>query len=436
MRKIIIPQEAIDRHEATLGRALMGYLKCLAGGQTVRWVKDGRQSYQATTWEEKRYWNWVLAEFTDKDFISARPGILLAFAKKNTERFGLIDPRSKKCLSKRQKSMLAVTQALFNFGAFRSGAVLAPCASTCRTIQWVTLPLIRPRKRNKRYLANKAVVDAWKGWSLAEFVRLLDVRYCPYCNAETVGVVYAESPSEKNSFSALDHILPKSDYPLLALSLYNLVPACYRCNSQFKGEKDGFDLEHWDASEPFKALHPYAHNIYKWFRFDYRPTAVEHLFLKPRDKDSPLTVTRRIPLKKGGRKKSSAFYLERVGKHLEEYRLLNAYRDLYAMEINAILKMEMICTPTFVALMRGRYPYLADEDFNLVFRRASLVPDEINYHRFGKLIIDLNRQIGDGGLFAALQNEKGVQVDLKAIDAAWEARKCVIEERVRERFAL
>ncbi|MBN9482516.1 MAG: hypothetical protein BGO70_18215 [Bacteroidetes bacterium 43-93] len=41
----------------------------------------------------------------------------------------------------------------------------------------------------------------------------------------------------KNSTShfTLDHVLDKASYPLAALSLYNLVPSCYSCNTKFKG---------------------------------------------------------------------------------------------------------------------------------------------------------------------------------------------------------
>jgi len=41
----------------------------------------------------------------------------------------------------------------------------------------------------------------------------------------------------RNHFT-LDHLLPKSDYPHFALSLYNLIPSCYTCNSKTKGAKD------------------------------------------------------------------------------------------------------------------------------------------------------------------------------------------------------
>lgn len=36
----------------------------------------------------------------------------------------------------------------------------------------------------------------------------------------------------------LDHILPKSTYPFLSLSLFNLIPSCYSCNSKLKGSKE------------------------------------------------------------------------------------------------------------------------------------------------------------------------------------------------------
>ncbi|SFJ22506.1 HNH endonuclease [Myroides guanonis] len=38
----------------------------------------------------------------------------------------------------------------------------------------------------------------------------------------------------------LDHIIPKAKYPLFQISLYNLIPVCYSCNTKFKGE---YELE-------------------------------------------------------------------------------------------------------------------------------------------------------------------------------------------------
>lgn len=50
----------------------------------------------------------------------------------------------------------------------------------------------------------------------------------------------------KNSYNhfTLDHILPKSRYKLLSLSIHNLVPCCFNCNSKFKKAEDLLINEH------------------------------------------------------------------------------------------------------------------------------------------------------------------------------------------------
>ncbi|MFP3598446.1 HNH endonuclease [Chryseobacterium sp. SIMBA_029] len=43
--------------------------------------------------------------------------------------------------------------------------------------------------------------------------------------------------TEKKNHFTLDHLLPQSEYPYLSLSLFNLVPSCYSCNSKLKNDK-------------------------------------------------------------------------------------------------------------------------------------------------------------------------------------------------------
>ena len=57
---------------------------------------------------------------------------------------------------------------------------------------------------------------------------------CPYCNVGYIPVIMGR---EKSFRAALDHFFPKSKYPFLAISLFNLIPVCDMCNS-IKGEKD------------------------------------------------------------------------------------------------------------------------------------------------------------------------------------------------------
>jgi hypothetical protein len=43
--------------------------------------------------------------------------------------------------------------------------------------------------------------------------------------------------TRKLNHFTLDHVISKSDFPLFSLSLYNLVPCCFVCNSKLKGTK-------------------------------------------------------------------------------------------------------------------------------------------------------------------------------------------------------
>lgn len=61
----------------------------------------------------------------------------------------------------------------------------------------------------------------------------IEVHTCYFCNIEFINK-FSTSTKTKNGFT-LDHFMNKGTYPYLALSLYNLVPSCYVCNSKVKG---------------------------------------------------------------------------------------------------------------------------------------------------------------------------------------------------------
>jgi hypothetical protein len=64
------------------------------------------------------------------------------------------------------------------------------------------------------------------------FEENLNISTCYYCNIDFVNT-YNVKGGKKNKFT-LDHYYDKSTYPYLALSLYNLIPSCYTCNSKLK----------------------------------------------------------------------------------------------------------------------------------------------------------------------------------------------------------
>lgn len=82
-----------------------------------------------------------------------------------------------------------------------------------------------------------------------EYMEKLVERRCPICDC-----------SFAYSQATLDHILPKSKFPIFSITPINLVPTCYNCNMR-KNDKI-----------PSKVLNPYFHD---YFVFDYLTVKVE-----------------------------------------------------------------------------------------------------------------------------------------------------------------
>ena len=69
----------------------------------------------------------------------------------------------------------------------------------------------------------------------------LKLHTCHYCNMAYINTFdYVDDSGgtkKKKSHFDLDHVLEKADYPILAFSLFNLVPSCPICNERMKRDK-------------------------------------------------------------------------------------------------------------------------------------------------------------------------------------------------------
>lgn len=94
---------------------------------------------------------------------------------------------------------------------------------------------------------------------------------CTYCNrVYTFTVIHGKgkNDSERIARPTFDHWFPKDKYPLLSLSLYNLIPSCPICNSSVKGNTY-FSLD--------KYIHPYVYESgHPDFKFVPDVTIDEH----------------------------------------------------------------------------------------------------------------------------------------------------------------
>lgn len=78
----------------------------------------------------------------------------------------------------------------------------------------------------------------------------LGVTVCPYCNRSYIFTVGSDKGHGK-ARPQYDHFFPKSIYPYLAVSIYNLIPSCAVCNS---GKSDVNSFENGKV----KYLNPYV----------------------------------------------------------------------------------------------------------------------------------------------------------------------------------
>lgn len=72
-------------------------------------------------------------------------------------------------------------------------------------------------------------------FSKYDFIARIDRDTCPYCNRNYIYYI----SRNKEIKPQIDHFFPKSKYPFLAMSFYNLIPSCQTCNGfGAKEEKD------------------------------------------------------------------------------------------------------------------------------------------------------------------------------------------------------
>lgn len=92
------------------------------------------------------------------------------------------------------------------------------------------------------YSSSKYPNFQWNSYIYAQKVR---IHICPYCNSEFIYTQLESNIDEREKIGGieipritirpqLDHFISKDSQPLLAISIFNLVPCCKTCNSSIK----------------------------------------------------------------------------------------------------------------------------------------------------------------------------------------------------------
>ncbi len=112
---------------------------------------------------------------------------------------------------------------------------------------------------NEHESLSKQIVEVLKYKEVREkaypkVARMLEIKTCVYCNAN-----YAITDRDNNGFYELDHWKPKSLYPYLCTSFYNLQISCPYCN---KRKSDNDKMIFFRLWNEFGGYRP---NIFKFF---------------------------------------------------------------------------------------------------------------------------------------------------------------------------
>ena len=90
-------------------------------------------------------------------------------------------------------------------------------------------------EKNKLWYDKFLLRNNNEDWNIKVLCEKLQIDVCPYCNRQYI-YTYQKETQKKNT-AEIDHFRPKSKYPYLSCSLYNLIPSCHTCNS-IKHDKD------------------------------------------------------------------------------------------------------------------------------------------------------------------------------------------------------
>jgi len=115
-----------------------------------------------------------------------------------------------------------------------------------------------------------------------EILANIKVTICPYCNRQYIDT-YSHEGNIK-SIAQIDHLLPKSIFPLYSLTLLNFVPSCSYCNCIIKKDK----------LFPWKKFYTDNAPDEQYFELNYHDT--EGLYGKSSGFDLTITATKKEDL--------------------------------------------------------------------------------------------------------------------------------------------
>ena len=224
-------------------------------------IEHGRWSYKGNKlYTKQQIEDWYVGEVYDD--IHKRL--------QKTDGFTVCEKALLKCVDKRLKDILLASPQKLEvykryYGFLMKGL---SCNKTYFKKQKDKDGKIQPSKYSqfRDHLLKVFGYDGYRGSVLRELGNRLNVKTCPYCNLHYTLCI--EDFNDKDVLEMMakfqfDHFIDKAEYPILSMSLYNLIPSCPTCNMGKSQQPLGLEF------------HPYHSDISKLFKFSVKdPTGL------------------------------------------------------------------------------------------------------------------------------------------------------------------
>jgi hypothetical protein len=216
---------------------------------------------------------------------------------------------------------------------------------------------------------NKALRDVfeneYKNWSSRKiygaykFVERLDLKTCPYCNRNYTFIVNEENGKLRPE---IDHFYPKSIYPFLAMSFYNLIPSCSICNHT-KNDKVKKNLEN-----PYDIKN-------EDYKFTYVPNSVDFAMVEQE------------------RYNFNNFEIKIIGNksNIELFKLEELYKQHKDVVLELLIKKAYY--PKSYIQELSRFGFTKDEIYRYLFSNYKQA-DDLHKRPLSKLIKDISTELG------------------------------------------
>ena len=210
---------------------------------------------------------------------------------------------------------------------------------------------------------------------VGEILRKMNVSVCPYCNRQ-----YIFTLAKGKVRPQLDHYFPKSSYPYLALSLYNMVPSCSICNMA----KSALDT----IKTPI--LYPFDDEMGSDIFFEIRRKKNSNYVRLIQGLSNEFSIG--INTNKATKKILAVNQMDKL--HLNE--LYNEHKDY----VRDIIRSKHVNTPERIKELLRMFPMLfdSDDDVKNLMYMQNIQKDACGNRPLSKLTHDIDKQLEIGAI--------------------------------------